>query len=275
MRRFCEKLYLSCLKLYRELFPAVCPVCRETTTVDCGICSGCLALLKEEEKRVCPQCRQIAPLCACPFPLPIAEVPENRTWFAHTFYNAYEDGVLCRMLHHAKKEYNRTLFSHMAHELAEDLAHLHGGSLSEGAVAGLWKGWTITWIPRSPDGYRRYGFDQGEKCAERIGKYLHIPASPLFFRHSGKMQKSLNAGQRRENIAETLHLRADVDIPTGPILLYDDVMTTGASMEAAVLLLAEVGVTKVFPVTYARTVRNGVRVPESSQQSPESPHKAF
>lgn len=246
--------------LTQHTFHYTCPVCRTTVLYERGICPGCIAMLETEAQRICPRCRHTAPECTCVLSVPagITLGGSERTWIAHTFYNCYEDGVLCKLLHNAKKEYKTAMYSYMASTLAEDLMRLRENEVHS-AVSGTktdpWRGWCVSWIPRSSEGYARYGFDQGEECAAALGKILHIPAVSLFFRASGKTQKTLNAAERRENAEDTLHLRRDVDLPAGPVLLYDDVITTGASMTAAVLLLAEEGVTKIFPVAFARTVR--------------------
>lgn len=256
-RAFCEKILR---RVSRQIFHYTCPVCRMTVLSEKGICPGCLAMLAAEAERTCPHCHRIARECACMLSVPAGYTIGRpaRTWLAHTFYDSYEDGVLRTLLHSAKKEYKAALFDYMASTLAGDLIRLRQSeevsSLPDTETA-LWQGCTVTWIPRSPSGYDQYGFDQGEECARRIAKYLGIPAMPLFVRSAGRAQKKLDAAARRENAEHSLHLRRDVPLPNGPLFLYDDVITTGSSMTAAVLLLAEAGVTEVFPIAFARTVR--------------------
>lgn len=245
--------------LVQYTFHYTCPVCHMTVLYEKGICPGCLAMLETEEKeRTCPTCHHTVQECTCSLSLPMGITcgNPNRSWLAHTFYNCYEDGVLSKLLHNAKKEYKSALFDHMASSLAEDLHTLQKGAHAwQFGAENPWQGWWITWIPRSLKGYNQYGFDQGEECANRIANKLGIPAVPLFVRSTGRVQKALTAEQRRENAENSLHLRRDIVLPEGPLLLYDDVITTGASMLAAYLLLAEAGITDVFPIAYARTVR--------------------
>lgn len=246
--------------LAQYTFHYTCPVCHTTVLYEKGICPGCLAMLETEEgARTCPTCRRTARECTCTLSLPIGITCGNpaRSWLAHTFYNCYEDGVLSKLLHNAKKEYKAALFDHMATSLAADLHALRRTERKEwqSDAEDPWQGWWITWIPRSLKGYNQYGFDQGEECACRIADILGIPAVPLFVREAGRTQKTLNAVERRENAGNSLHLRRDLVLPEGPLLLYDDVITTGSSMAAALFLLAESGITAVFPIAYARTVR--------------------
>ena len=213
----------------------------------------------EEKERTCPTCHHTARECTCSLPLPIGITRGNpaRSWLAHTFYNCYEDGVLSKLLHNAKKEYKDALFDHMATSIATDLRALCRTEAHEWQfdAEDPWQGWWITWIPRSLKGYNQYGFDQGEECACRIADILGIPAVPLFVRSAGRTQKALTAAERRENAENSLHMRRDLVLPEGPLLLYDDVITTGSSMATAIFLLAEAGITEIFPIAYARTVR--------------------
>ncbi len=261
-----ERLHI----LTQYMFRYTCPVCHTTELYEKGICSGCLAMLETEEERTCPVCHRTARECTCSLSLPIGITCGNpeRSWLAHTFYNCYEDGVLSKLLHNAKKEYKSVLFDHMATSLAADLHALYRTDAHESQLGAEnpWQGWWITWLPRSVKGYRQYGFDQGEECACRIANLLGIPAVPLFVHEAGRMQKTLTATERRKNAEHSLHLRRDIMLPEGPLLLYDDVITTGSSMAAAVFLLAEVGITKVFPVAYARTVR-GKRLAQSVEDT--------
>ena len=246
--------------LAQSTFHYTCPVCHTTVLYEKGICPGCLAMLETEEKeRTCPTCHHTARerTCSLPLPIGITRGKPARSWLAHTFYNCYEDGVLSKLLHNAKKEYKDALFDHMATSIATDLRALCRTEAHEWQfdAEDPWQGWWITWIPRSLKGYNQYGFDQGEECACRIADILGIPAVPLFVRSAGRTQKALTAAERRENAENSLHMRRDLVLPEGPLLLYDDVITTGSSMATAIFLLAEAGITEIFPIAYARTVR--------------------
>ena len=268
-RAFCKE-WLTWLS--QQIFQYTCPVCRTTTLYERGICPGCLAMLAVEEKRTCPRCHRIAPECTCALSVP-AVFPmgdKGRTWLAHTFYDSYEDGVLRKLLHNAKKDYKRAMFDYMASMLVADLNKMYQSDTHAMAfddAANPWRNCSIAWIPRSDKGFREYGFDQGEECATRIAKQLGIPALPLFLQCGGKTQKKLSAAERRENAEHNLHLRRDLDLPTGPLLLYDDVITTGSSMTSAILLLAEEGVTDVFPIAFARTVRGKRRLQAETESN--------
>ncbi len=98
----------------------------------------------------------------------------------------------------------------------------------------------ITWIPPSPRGRRRRGFDQGRTLAIGVGHELLLPVAPAFIR-TGRAQFGGSRSVRLEG--PRLAVRDDwVTLPRREqILLIDDVVTTGASISTAARLLRHPG----------------------------------
>ncbi len=94
----------------------------------------------------------------------------------------------------------------------------------------------ITWVPASPKGRRRRGFDQGRLLANAVASELGVEAAPSLTR-SGRAQFGSNRTARLEG--PRLRIRPDWTHrpPSGQIVLIDDVITTGASMAAAAACL--------------------------------------
>lgn len=90
----------------------------------------------------------------------------------------------------------------------------------------------ITWVPASPRGRRRRGFDQGRILAEAVGTILNLSTSPSL-RRSGRAQFGGNRSERLHG--PRLRQRPDWArcAVTDQIILLDDVITTGASMATA------------------------------------------
>ena len=79
------------------------------------------------------------------------------------------------------------------------------------------------------------------------------------------MQKTLNSMERRVN-AERAYALRDCQIQGKNVLLIDDVITTGATINACARLLQQGGAQKVFPISIARTKR----VAATARRTPSS-----
>lgn len=100
---------------------------------------------------------------------------------------------------------------------------------------------------------RRY--NQAALLALAIGKQVHRPVDVdlLVRAKATESQGHKSAKQRRENVAKAFALRAKADVAGKKVILIDDVLTSGATVQACSDLLLQAGVASVFVVTLART----------------------
>ena len=96
----------------------------------------------------------------------------------------------------------------------------------------------VTWVPAGP-GRRRRGFDQGRILARSAARLVNRPAVALLERRGRRGQQALGAAERRANAAGAIHARGP--IPGWRVLLVDDVLTTGASLERSTEALLRAG----------------------------------
>ncbi len=106
---------------------------------------------------------------------------------------------------------------------------------------------SVTWIPTTPQRRRRRGFDQAELLARATARRLGVPAARLLIRDRGPAQTGAPAHLRRRG--PRLRVRRPV---RGPVLLVDDVCTTGASLGRAGQALHAAGADAVHGLTVAR-----------------------
>lgn len=114
----------------------------------------------------------------------------------------------------------------------------------------------VAYAPSSMQSRRHLGFDHGRELAKGVAKSLGIPVFHLFHPPK-KVQKKLHQEERRENAA-TIRVRRRwsprVPLKGKRLLLLDDVITTGHTMEHLRDLLNHQGV-QVHTVALAKVVR--------------------
>lgn len=109
-------------------------------------------------------------------------------------------------------------------------------------------GMVCTWLPTTAARRRGRGFDQSELLARALARRLGIPCVRLLGRRPGESQTGLDRAHRAENVVFRPVART-----TAPVLVLDDVCTTGATLRAAVAALSGAGIGTIRCITVART----------------------
>jgi len=111
-------------------------------------------------------------------------------------------------------------------------------------------------VPLSRERYRERGYNQAAAIARPLALGLKKPFNPfgLVQIRDTKSQVGLSGEQRRLNVVGAF--RAVPELVSGKnILLVDDVMTTGSTMESCAKALKCAGSGKVYCITIARFLR--------------------
>ncbi len=124
-----------------------------------------------------------------------------------------------------------------------------------GGMAGLVEpppGVVVTWAPTTAARRRRRGFDQAELLARAVARRWSAPCRPLLSRRAGPPQTGRSLADRRTG--PLLLARAGSRAAAGaPVVVVDDVVTTGSTLTAAARALREVDVAWAAGLTAART----------------------
>lgn len=101
-------------------------------------------------------------------------------------------------------------------------------------------------VPLHRDRLRRRGYDQALELARPLAQALGLPLRDDLLRRmrATAPQSRLAAPQRRRNLRGAFAVRTEGNLPTH-VALVDDVMTTGATVEAAAAALRRAGVARV------------------------------
>ncbi len=107
-------------------------------------------------------------------------------------------------------------------------------------------------IPLSPQRERWRGFNQSKILAQEFGSTLNYPINYQLKRQKHtKPQVTLNRKKRLQNIQGVFNWRGD-NLSNQNIILIDDVITTGATLNEAALILRQAGANKIYALVLAK-----------------------
>jgi len=131
-------------------------------------------------------------------------------------------------------------------------------------------GTVVTWAPTSGRRRRQRGFDQAELLARAVARRWRLPCLRLLVRTADTAQTGASVAERRTGpaMAATRPVR-------GPVVVVDDVTTSGSTLQAAARALRDAsatvdptaGPTWVAGLTAARTPRHSTESPRSVSHS--------
>jgi ComF family protein len=106
-------------------------------------------------------------------------------------------------------------------------------------------------VPPRPGKIKRTGWDQLAHLARLLkapggGERPPIPVYPCLKRLPSQSQKELNRQDRRENLRGRIRCTGK---PPREVLLFDDVMTTGSTLDACAAALKDGGAEKVYALS--------------------------
>ncbi len=128
------------------------------------------------------------------------------------------------------------------------------------AMAGCLTNWppkqVVALVPVPMAGPRRRsrGYNQSEALARELSRLSGLPLlNGLLVRRKAAPPQARAADEaaRRANVADAFAVRRREDVG-GPLILVDDVMTSGATLDACALALCEGGHNPVYTLTFAR-----------------------
>jgi predicted amidophosphoribosyltransferase len=113
-------------------------------------------------------------------------------------------------------------------------------------------GTVVTWIPTTDRRRRRRGFDQARLLARAVARRWNVPCHDLLARQRAVTQTGRSLAQRQGGVPLVARRGGQVD---GPVVLVDDVVTTGASLRSGAAALRRAGVPCVSGLAAAATPR--------------------
>jgi ComF family protein len=110
----------------------------------------------------------------------------------------------------------------------------------------------VTAIPTSPQRYHERGYNPAEHIAKVVARQLELPYRPLLLRLTATHQIGESRQQRLKQIRGAFYLPKANSADKQAILVVDDVLTTGATLEEAARVLRGAGARLVWGAAVAR-----------------------
>ncbi|WP_034578777.1 ComF family protein [Carnimonas nigrificans] len=224
--------------------PGFCPLCRGRAIVGLPWCERCYRALprndhacwtcavplaaSEGEEKECPRCQVMPGLL-------------HQCWVPLVLQNEVEWLV---------RRYKSSGNLHAGRLLLELVLTVLSTASAGQRLDALWQCEAIMPVPPDIIRQRQRGFDHVEWLAVRLAKALGKPLITAERRYSVGSQRGLRREERWRNISELFVVNEAVP---ARVLLFDDVMTTGATLEVLARACFDAGAEWVGGLALART----------------------
>lgn len=218
-------------KLLTIFYPHHCFLCDEVLLPEQRLCADCRDKAPYVLPPLCERCGRGVDVCICGGHTHIFERCVS------PFYHA--DMVRDTILR-LKERYDTVVVEGFAAEMAEVIRREYGGIAFD----------FVTAVPLHKKDRRARGYDQAQGLAQALARRLGIPYAAVLTKLTyTQPQKELTALRRRGNLLGVFDVTADVAGRT--ILLVDDVITTGSTLDECAKMLKIFGAEEVYAVTAA------------------------
>lgn len=229
------------------LYPAVCLICERSLLPEentlCGHCRG--AMRRPAADWICPRCGALGrgrepynqPCRLCP--------PSGAEYRGILNITAYSD-LSAHCVHLFKYGRWETIGGAMGRLMREELAEaLRPLRNRLNLVAPV----PLHWMRRI-----QRGFNQSEVLARPLAEMLDIPCECRLLRRTRhtRRQALLPPDRRAENVRGAFALNPQIDLRHQGVLLVDDVVTTGHTIQECARVIRQAGAREVWIACFAR-----------------------
>lgn len=218
-------------KFYRFIadifFPNRCPLCFDFISWDEFVCSRCAEELKPFPEELCPKCGKAECFCDT--------ISYDRAFVCFYYEGKAKNGILS--LKDGHKEFG--IYT--------------GNLLGERIADSKLKADAVVPVPMSDESYKKRRYNQAEVIAESIAEINGIPLlTDLLYKNKSAVQHTLTKAERLEN-TDAFGIKSRLKTDNMKIILCDDVITTGSTMNKCAALLKEMGAAEVYAAAAATT----------------------
>jgi ComF family protein len=226
-------------------FPPKCAGCREIFRVKYGekneLCSECAKKWELLKATICPDCGEPWFLCHCaPSLLGKAGATTLIKLVPYRHKSAVSNNVILYVKRNCDKRTFDCLSDQVSYELKKYCEKI--GIRRDDAI--------VTFAPRRQKTVSEIGFDQAKLLSRMIASKTGISFVPTLkrMRSGGRAQKKLDSSQRADNVKGIFELKKGVDVGKKTVFIFDDLVTTGATMSECVKLFKKQGASLIVGI---------------------------
>lgn len=215
-------------------FPKHCPFCGRPMETHRAYCEECEQKLPwVPSNTLCPTCGKKNCICS--------NDPFLKRLYVPFFYDGLVANAVKSLKFYNKRGYSRPLGALLAQYTCQENSNLSFDCVIP--------------IPMTKRDIRKRGYSQSELMARFIGERLGIPVEKgsLIKIHQTEKQHRLNAEERKINLKDAFTVKNPESLKGKSVLLCDDVITTGATLQEAAKTLRAAGITDISAVVVATT----------------------
>jgi len=215
-------------------------------------CPGCGKVISRKERAICPECLRTLPRTETAWH---EDNSVDQLFYAEKHYARgasfcfYQQGNLLQRCIEAFKYDGMPSVGHcLAQEAVADLIHTDFLEDIDYIVP----------VPLHPRKLRKRGYNQSEVISQAIAAASHIPLENkrLIRIINNPTQTHLSSAERKANTEHVFSLTDPAFFRGKHILLVDDIITTGATMQACMKAFSSVRNVKISVFSLGKTIRS-------------------
>ncbi len=223
------------LKLLHIFFPNKCPCCHKAISATKLFCEKCEKDFVYPTGERCEVCFNKKEFCSC------AKRPKFyfRSLSPFIYQNSAKNALLT-----LKTMKHKRLAKFFAEKIVADFDKKYGDVKIDAVIP----------VPLFKERKKQRGFNQSELIAAEIAKIKGVALNLdcLTQTEKSRSQHNLNFKQRFQNVSG-IYKAKNIPIECQTVMLVDDIMTSGATMNECAKMLRLEGVLKIYCVSAAKT----------------------